>query len=140
MFGRSGCFDASAFSEAVENARRAFDVAATVGFQFTLLDVGGGFPGNDRAAVSFKDIANVLNAALDAHFPASSGVRVIAEPGRYYVSSCATLLANVTSKRRIKNAAPDEHEVSLVAFDLLLEIRDLEIFVELICACSSFTT
>ena len=42
------------------------------------LDIGGGFC--DGSAMG--DVAAAVNAALDLHFPVSSGVRVIAEPGR----------------------------------------------------------
>ncbi|XP_061102375.1 ornithine decarboxylase 1-like [Conger conger] len=41
----------------------------------------------------------VINPALDKHFPAHSGVRVIAEPGRYYVSSAYTLAVNIITKK-----------------------------------------
>jgi ornithine decarboxylase len=98
----SGCFDASAFSEAIAVARGVFDQGARAGFQFSLLDVGGGFPGDKTAPVGFTEVTPVLNAALEKHFPASEGVRVIAEPGRYYVSSSGTLAVNVISKRKMK--------------------------------------
>ena len=38
---------------------------------------------------------------LDEHFPASSGVRIIAEPGRYYSASSFTLAVNVYAKRAV---------------------------------------
>jgi ornithine decarboxylase len=95
----------------VQDARRAFDMAASVGYTMNLLDLGGGFPGNDRSPVTFKDIASVLNRALDKHFPLESAVRVIAEPGRYYVSSCATLVANVITKRNVKVINDEDPEV-----------------------------
>ncbi|KAJ3040077.1 hypothetical protein HK097_002656 [Rhizophlyctis rosea] len=93
----SGCFDASAFGEAVYLARKAFDIGATLGFNFTLLDVGGGFPGNGTDGVTFPQIAAILGPAIDEHFDKS--VRVIAEPGRYYVSSAFTLVVNVIARR-----------------------------------------
>ncbi len=42
----SGCMDLPVYAKAVYTARRLFDYAASVGFYFTLLDIGGGFPGD----------------------------------------------------------------------------------------------
>lgn len=51
------------------------------------LDIGGGFC--DGSAMG--DVAAAVNAALDLHFPVSSGVRVIAEPGRYAQNTISQL-------------------------------------------------
>lgn len=40
-----------------------------------------------------------MNLALDQYFPEDEGVRIIAEPGRYYVSSAFTLAVNIIAKR-----------------------------------------
>ena len=67
-----------------------------LGYQFTLLDVGGGFPGSEKVhnaadpdihgkagldCVTFEAITAVLGPAIDKYFP-DRNVRVIAEPGR----------------------------------------------------------
>lgn len=39
----SGCYDPTIYEDAVRRAREAFDMGARVGYQFSLLDVGGGF-------------------------------------------------------------------------------------------------
>lgn len=95
----SGCFDASAFGEAVVLARKAFDMGEAEGFKFRLLDIGGGFPGRLSDGVQFQEIADILRPAIDQLFDPS--VRVIAEPGRYYVSSAFTLSVNITSRRAV---------------------------------------
>lgn len=95
----SGCFDASAFREAVMAARRVFDEGKRLGFDFSLLDVGGGFPGNTNEGVSFEEIAKVLGKAVDEFFPPS--VRVIAEPGRFFVASAFTLAVHITARRTV---------------------------------------
>jgi len=104
----SGCLDATAFSDAIKIARGVFNDAERVGYKFSLLDIGGGFPGDSKAPVPFDEIAGVINVALNEYFPAGSDVRIIAEPGRYYVSSSTTLVVNVVSKRRIKPSTPEE--------------------------------
>ena len=46
-------------------------------------------------------MAVVLAEAVDKHFP--SGVRIIAEPGRFYTSSAFTLACNVIARRTVPN-------------------------------------
>eukprot|EP00471_Norrisiella_sphaerica_P005373 CAMPEP_0184481518 /NCGR_PEP_ID=MMETSP0113_2-20130426/3069_1 /TAXON_ID=91329 /ORGANISM="Norrisiella sphaerica, Strain BC52" /LENGTH=450 /DNA_ID=CAMNT_0026860689 /DNA_START=482 /DNA_END=1834 /DNA_ORIENTATION=- len=101
----SGCQDATSFGDAVKLARHAFDIAYSKGMRLDILDIGGGFPGqfipSDRSAggVSFDDISSTLRPALDQYFPASSGVRIISEPGRYYATSTHTLATKVIGRR-----------------------------------------
>jgi len=75
---------AAAFVKAVQDARIVFDQAAVIGYDLKTLDIGGGFSG-DR----FEVVAETLSPVLDNNFPPS--IRIISEPGRYYVSSAFTL-------------------------------------------------
>jgi len=59
------------------------------------LDIGGGFVGE-----TFEEMAGVLSRALDDHFP--SHIRIIGEPGRYYVSSAFTIACNVIARRTVE--------------------------------------
>lgn len=97
----SGCYDAQAFVLAVEMARESFDIGNQLGFNFTLLDIGGGFPGNSEAKLPFEEICSVLRPSLDEHFPVDCGVQIISEPGRYFVETAFTLVANVISKKAV---------------------------------------
>lgn len=97
----SGCYDASAYAAAVASARAVFRAASEEGFLFSLLDIGGGFPGQPSAKLPFEEICGVLRPALDQHFPESMGVRIIAEPGRFYVASAFTLALNVIARRAV---------------------------------------
>mmetsp|Transcript_30438 Transcript_30438/g.71104 ORF Transcript_30438/g.71104 Transcript_30438/m.71104 type:complete len:545 (+) Transcript_30438:41-1675(+) len=97
----SGCSEPSPFASAVESARRVFDMASSFGFNMTILDCGGGFPGCDDTNLSFSDIASVLGDALDTHFPVGCGVDLIAEPGRYMVSASHTYAVAVIGKREL---------------------------------------
>jgi len=96
----SGCQEAAAFPAAVQLARETFDLALAFGFQPYLLDIGGGFPGDETASISFEEICVELCTSLDYWFPEGSGVEIIAEPGRYMVASAYTLAVNVIAKRR----------------------------------------
>eukprot|EP00038_Savillea_parva_P006046 m.161360 g.161360 ORF g.161360 m.161360 type:complete len:450 (-) comp12065_c0_seq1:237-1586(-) len=115
----SGCQSVKAFSEAVKVARGVFDEGLKVGFNFTLLDIGGGFPGTNnrtQAPVSFAEIAETLTESLDEHFPAESGVRIIAEPGRYMVCASHTEACCVTSRRIMPNADDGVGDSELISY------------------------
>ncbi|CAO3608830.1 unnamed protein product [Mucor fragilis] len=94
----SGCLDEHAFGDAVVRAKNVFDQAKTMGYDFKFLDVGGGFPGADvKDGITFEKVAAVLGPIVDRLFP--KDVRVIAEPGRYYVASAFNLAVNVIGRR-----------------------------------------
>ena len=98
----SGCTDPETFVQAVSDARCVFDIATEVGFSMYLLDIGGGFPGSEDTKLKFEEITSVINPALDKYFPSDSGVRIIAEPGRYYVTSAFTLAVNIIAKKSVE--------------------------------------
>jgi len=51
----------------------------------------------------------VVNSALDKYFPDPELVRVIAEPGRFYVASAFILATNIHSKREVPNGKDVSH-------------------------------
>jgi ornithine decarboxylase len=91
----SGCKDPAQFADAVWRAKRVFDMAKHVGYDLELLDIGGGFE-----RITFDETSQVIADALEVYFPEKSGVRVIAEPGRFLVSSAFTLATNIIARRR----------------------------------------
>lgn len=103
----SGCEDAKTYHRAIKAARDLFDYAEQIGYNFDLLDIGGGFPGQKDAPLTLDETAAIINPALDSFFPITKGVRIIAEPGRYYVASAFTLCANIIAKRVIPADNPD---------------------------------
>eukprot|EP00930_Biecheleria_cincta_P018356 TRINITY_DN14327_c0_g1_i1.p1 TRINITY_DN14327_c0_g1~~TRINITY_DN14327_c0_g1_i1.p1 ORF type:complete len:842 (-),score=160.00 TRINITY_DN14327_c0_g1_i1:214-2622(-) len=93
----SGCSQHGAFRNALQRARAAFDDAARAGFDLKILDIGGGFPGWDEEGdATFADHAADIRELLEALFP-SPEVRVIAEPGRFFVASTQAMLTTVVS-------------------------------------------
>ncbi|KAG0054403.1 hypothetical protein BGZ83_011303 [Gryganskiella cystojenkinii] len=105
----SGCFDANAFGEAVIRARRVFDQAQEFGFDFKFLDVGGGFPSaHVTEGITFEKVAAILGSTVNALF--GPEVRVIAEPGRYYVGSAFTLATQVIARRTIRRDISEESQ------------------------------
>jgi ornithine decarboxylase len=85
------------FRCAIESARTVFDMASDLGIRMNLLDIGGGFTGRFNG-VAFGEISNTINGALDRSFP-DKDVRIIAEPGRYFAETAATLFCPVSGRR-----------------------------------------
>ena len=90
-----------AFVDAIQNARKIMDYGTKHGVDMYLLDIGGGFPGNTWSEDYFSQIAGAVNRALDEHFPEDGNIKIIAEPGRYYVASAYTLATNVIALREM---------------------------------------
>lgn len=97
----SGASDPLAFLKAVRDAHTVFQQAAVHGFDMKILDVGGGFCSD----ASFEAMAGVLRNALDEYFPGHSGINLIAEPGRFYVSSAFTIACNIIARRTLEDPA-----------------------------------
>jgi len=110
----SGCYDASVYSDAIMRARTAFDMGKEAGYAFKLLDVGGGF-----GDALFEEVAQVLNQAIDTHFPDRTDLKIIGEPGRYFVSKAFRLATNVIARRGpLSDANPrrDDDQGEVVMF------------------------
>lgn len=106
----SGASDPSAFTSAVTDARRVFDAAAEIGFNLSTLDVGGGFVGD-----TFEPMAHVLSDALFEHFP--SHIRIIGEPGRFFVSRAFTIACNIIARRTVEDPETGEKSYMLYLND-----------------------
>ena len=107
----SGASDPQSFVKAVQDSRTVFDQAAEVGYNLTTLDVGGGFTSD----ALFEEMASVLSEALDEYFPPS--VRIIGEPGRYFVANAYTLACNVIARRDLQDPATSETSYMLYLND-----------------------
>ncbi|KAI9456784.1 ornithine decarboxylase [Russula earlei] len=130
----SGCYDPSAFSDAIRWARAAFDMGLAAGYKFSILDVGGGFEDS-----TFEATADVLRDALDLHFPDRIGLRVVAEPGRYFVSRAFTLAANIIARRapllvrettEIKKENDEQPSVMCKGPSLVTDLCQLNVFAQ----------
>ncbi|XP_070505352.1 ornithine decarboxylase-like [Chironomus tepperi] len=101
----SGCKDYPVYNKAIRFCRDLFDEAKGLGFELSVVDIGGGFPGdNDK---DIDEVSMIVNDSLERYFP-DERVQVIAEPGRYYVASAFTLVTNIFSKKNIMNQATNE--------------------------------
>ncbi|KAF2266299.1 ornithine decarboxylase [Lojkania enalia] len=94
----SGATDPKAFLKACQDARFVIDQAAVYGFEIHTVDVGGGFTGDK----TFEPFSAVLAAALEVYIPPH--IRVIGEPGRYYVGTAFTIACSVIARRTVTDA------------------------------------
>ncbi|KAM7305538.1 ornithine decarboxylase [Ixodes scapularis] len=88
------------FARSIAEARSVFDEGIWIGHPMTVLDIGGGFTGGLRSHDKLLKLCKTIRLAVDEYFPASSGVRVIAEPGQFFVTSAYTLVTRVVAERR----------------------------------------
>jgi ornithine decarboxylase len=101
----SGCMSSESFVAAIRSAHGVFQEAEALGFKFSMLDLGGGWPGTYSGRLSFADIANTIRPVIDELFP--ENIDVIAEPGRYFVAESHTLAVNVYAKRSVNGDDED---------------------------------
>ncbi|GJQ09800.1 hypothetical protein GpartN1_g1591.t1 [Galdieria partita] len=96
----SGCRSVQTYIRALYQSREIFNLAEDLGMEpFHLLDIGGGFPGFDgESPITFYDICCGIRDTIDCLFPVDQ-VKVIAEPGRYFVSSAFTLATRIIARR-----------------------------------------
>jgi ornithine decarboxylase len=109
----SSCKNAKQYYSAIELARYTFKVAKKIGYELTVLDIGGGFAGhNDENSMQLlKDISSCVQNAMkdffsdyvyndsdsnENNFPL---LKVIAEPGRFFVTTSHTLVVSIIGRK-----------------------------------------
>jgi len=96
----SGCSSSENFYNAIRDCRSATDIALDIGFRIDTIDIGGGFPGVDKA-IKFEDIAAQVKNGMEDFFGDMPDVQFIAEPGRYFAQKSHILVLNVIGKKII---------------------------------------
>ena len=107
----SGCYNPYNFYKAIEDSRTVFDIGKSLGIHMNLLDIGGGFPGKDVPGLCFEDMAKAINSALDDFFNEWQDLKVISEPGRFFVTTAYTLVTKVIAKKSLKDPISDEKTI-----------------------------
>lgn len=94
----SQCTNTTNYVQALQLASGIFHEAWDRGYkQLKILDIGGGFPAPyDDKVQSFRKLAKDLNMEFDRLFP--KDLEILAEPGRFMVATCATLVAEIIGK------------------------------------------
>ena len=84
----------SAYVNAIKKAAEMFAYGSQIGYHFSLLDIGGGYPGETTSKELFHRMTGAINSALKTYFSPEvyPDLRVIGEPGmsKYTISSIAT--------------------------------------------------
>lgn len=95
----SGCGDLPAYERAVRTGSALYKAGNLLKHNMELFDIGGGFPGDDDEM--FANIAELVNKSLNKYLN-DVKVKVIAEPGRYFVSTAYTTICKIFSKRELR--------------------------------------
>ncbi|XP_048208058.1 antizyme inhibitor 2-like [Perognathus longimembris pacificus] len=95
----SDCHSPQSYAQAIADCRLVFEMGRKAGHDMELLDLGGGFPGAEGSQARFEEIARVISAALAQAFPEETGVKVMAEPGRFYAEPICTTAVNIITKK-----------------------------------------
>ena len=92
----SGCEDENVYNTAIRDCKTVYDMAKEIGYNLAIIDIGGGFPGDDDEY--FIKIADVINNSINEYFY-DINIKFIAEPGRFMVTSAYTLVTSVINKK-----------------------------------------
>jgi ornithine decarboxylase len=95
----SKCNNSEVYRQSIYSCRILYDIAKTIGYKLSILDIGGGFPGYDDYI--FRKMAMEIHCGLHEYFNKTS-VSFIAEPGRYFATSAYTLVCKIINKKIIK--------------------------------------
>jgi len=116
----SGCYSPIGFIDTLHRAREMFTEAQSQGLSLSLLDIGGGFPGDNEGSITFSELASAIGPVIDALFP--EDIQVIAEPGRYFCTSTTTVALQVYAKRDYlaRRLDPDTNEI--------MEIKEIQYY------------
>ncbi|XP_018402076.1 PREDICTED: ornithine decarboxylase 2-like [Cyphomyrmex costatus] len=89
------CLEMNAYLRGIETCKQLIAVAKSIGCNnVKLIDIGGGFL--SICGEELDELAELINGAIEN---LDSDIRVISEPGRYYVGSNFTLASYLHSKR-----------------------------------------
>ena len=101
----SGCSDPTSYYNAIKDCKESYKLSQDYGFNISIIDIGGGFPGVDKN-IKFADICDNINRAIVDFFSYETNnniIKFIAEPGRYFTEATHTLVLNVIAKKTEEN-------------------------------------
>jgi ornithine decarboxylase len=96
----SNCKNAKQYYSAIKTTHDVFTAAKEKGFNFNVIDIGGGFSGNSTEYLLEEISKEVHNALTDLFdYENCLGLRVMSEPGRFFCTNSHTLVLNVLGKK-----------------------------------------
>jgi ornithine decarboxylase len=93
----SGCLSSDSYYDALKLCRKATDIAFNLGIKVSMIDIGGGFPG-DNKKIDFKTITEKINKGMYDFF-GDLTIDFIAEPGRFFSHKTHTLVVSIIGKK-----------------------------------------
>ncbi|MFX0005568.1 MAG: type III PLP-dependent enzyme [Promethearchaeota archaeon] len=94
----SQCSNLDNYNQAFQIAYNIFEQAKEIDQKLTFLDIGGGFPAPyDENVPSFESLAEIINNKISQYFN-SSNMKIIAEPGRFFVATGAVAIVEINGK------------------------------------------
>jgi len=94
----SQCSNFDNYVQAFKIAHDLFEKSKQIGNELSIVDIGGGFPvPYDDQVPPFEELAKIINYNITQYFD-KPGIKIIAEPGRFLVATCATLVAEINGK------------------------------------------
>jgi diaminopimelate decarboxylase len=108
----SDCGDASQYYAAIKQAKEVFDIGKKYEYNMNILDLGGGFPGkrSEGCTALFEQMCTHINKGLEEFFSDIPTLKVMAEPGRYFVQASHILVVNVVGKNLHVNRETKEKQ------------------------------
>lgn len=99
----SGCSEPGIYYVALEECKKAVEMAASLQINCTMIDIGGGFPSiEDGNTEIFETISKSIKDGIANLFENDyPGMQFIAEPGRFFAGSTHTLVMNVIGKKKV---------------------------------------
>ena len=101
----SGCMSTTSFYQAISDCKQVVDIAKEMNINMKIINIGGGFPGNDKT-IQFEDIATSVRKGINDFFLedfTNNRIQFIAEPGRYFAQNSHILVLTITGKKSIIN-------------------------------------
>ena len=99
----SSCMSTSSFYQAISDCKQVVNIAKELNIIMKTVNIGGGFPGNDKI-INMEDIAVSIRGAINDFFfeeVKNNQIQFIAEPGRYFAQNSHTLVLSITGKKSI---------------------------------------
>jgi len=100
----SGCYNSNQYSDAINLVLNIIDKSRKLKYNsnFKIIDIGGGFSGDDDN--KFLSQTSSINDAIHSiKSNVMSKLKIISEPGRFYMTKTHTLYVPIIAKRKVGN-------------------------------------
>ncbi|GIY35067.1 ornithine decarboxylase [Caerostris darwini] len=84
------CQNSHSYAATIRASRDVFELGKQLGFEFSMLDIGGGFTGSKGSEKLFNEISQVIKSNLKEYF-SETDIEIIAEPGTFFACSANEL-------------------------------------------------